>query len=175
MEFLENRRSWENQKPRQNRQKSGLFWASPCLNAPSLDTDKMEVQDISCESLLHQMSLLALRHFVWVREIQMSTHSVRKAWCLPAPCALGWVLFCPTFRSVKNSCVFFSSGKTDLVQFKGFLLNRALSAYKNGLFASTFCLSGIGVLEASKKASLSFKSPSPKPQRWGKTTPKLGV
>ena len=29
MEFLENRRSWENQKPPENRQKSGLFWASP--------------------------------------------------------------------------------------------------------------------------------------------------
>ena len=29
VEFLENRRSWENQKPRENRQKSGLFWASP--------------------------------------------------------------------------------------------------------------------------------------------------
>ena len=29
MEFLENRRSWEKQKPPENRQKSGLFWASP--------------------------------------------------------------------------------------------------------------------------------------------------
>ena len=29
VEFLENRRSWENQKPPANRQKSGLFWASP--------------------------------------------------------------------------------------------------------------------------------------------------
>ena len=29
MEFLENRRSWENQEPPENRQKSGLFWASP--------------------------------------------------------------------------------------------------------------------------------------------------
>ena len=29
VEFLENRRSWENQKPPENRQKSGLFWASP--------------------------------------------------------------------------------------------------------------------------------------------------
>ena len=29
MEFPENRRSWENQKPPENRQKSGLFWASP--------------------------------------------------------------------------------------------------------------------------------------------------
>ena len=28
MEFLENRRSWENQKPPENRQKSGLLWAS---------------------------------------------------------------------------------------------------------------------------------------------------
>ena len=29
LEFLENRRSWEKQKPPENRQKSGLFWASP--------------------------------------------------------------------------------------------------------------------------------------------------
>ena len=29
MEFLENRRSRENQKPPESRQKSGLFWASP--------------------------------------------------------------------------------------------------------------------------------------------------
>ena len=29
VEFLENRRSWENQKPPENRQKSVLFWASP--------------------------------------------------------------------------------------------------------------------------------------------------
>ena len=29
VEFLESRRSWENQKPPENRQKSGLFWASP--------------------------------------------------------------------------------------------------------------------------------------------------
>ena len=29
MALLENRRSWENQKPLENRQKSGLFWASP--------------------------------------------------------------------------------------------------------------------------------------------------
>ena len=29
MEFLENRRSWENQKKPENRLKSGLFWASP--------------------------------------------------------------------------------------------------------------------------------------------------
>ena len=29
MEFLENRRSWENQKPPEHCQKSGLFWASP--------------------------------------------------------------------------------------------------------------------------------------------------
>ena len=38
MEFLQNRRSSENQKPPENRQKSGLFWASPFCNAPSLDT-----------------------------------------------------------------------------------------------------------------------------------------
>ena len=30
VEFLENRRSWENQKPPEDRQKSGFFWASPC-------------------------------------------------------------------------------------------------------------------------------------------------
>ena len=42
--------------------------------------------------------------------------------------------------------------------------NRALSAYENGRFvASTFLLLGKGFLEASKKANLSFKSPSPKP------------
>ena len=29
MEFLESRRSWENQRPPDIRQKSGLFWASP--------------------------------------------------------------------------------------------------------------------------------------------------
>ena len=29
VEFLESRRSWENQKPPENRQKSELFWASP--------------------------------------------------------------------------------------------------------------------------------------------------
>ena len=29
VEFLENKRSWENQKHPENRQKSGLFWASP--------------------------------------------------------------------------------------------------------------------------------------------------
>ena len=29
VEFLQNRRSWENQKNPENRQKSGLFWASP--------------------------------------------------------------------------------------------------------------------------------------------------
>ena len=29
VEFLENRRSWENQKLPENRQKNGLFWASP--------------------------------------------------------------------------------------------------------------------------------------------------
>ena len=41
--------------------------------------------------------------------------------------------------------------------------NRALFAYKNGRFASSFLLLGIGFLEASKKDNLSFKSPSPKP------------
>ena len=29
VEFLEKRRSWENQEPPENRQKSGFFWASP--------------------------------------------------------------------------------------------------------------------------------------------------
>ena len=43
------------------------------------------------------------------------------------------------------------------------LSNRALLAYKNGRFASRFLLLGIGFLEASKKANLSFKSSSPKP------------
>ena len=41
--------------------------------------------------------------------------------------------------------------------------NRALIIYKNGRFASRFLLLGLGFLEASKKANLSFKSPSPKP------------
>ena len=36
-------------------------------------------------------------------------------------------------------------------------------AYKKERFASSFLLLGIGFLEASKKATLSFKSPSPKP------------
>ena len=45
---------------------------------------------------------------------------------------------------------------------KGFL-NRALFAYKNGRLASSFLLLGIGLLFASRKANLSFKSPSPKP------------
>ena len=35
--------------------------------------------------------------------------------------------------------------------------NRALFAYKNGCFASRFLFLGIGFLEASKKANLSFK------------------
>ena len=46
------------------------------------------------------------------------------------------------------------------------LSNRALFAHENGCFANRFLLLGIGpigVLEASKKANLSFKSPSPKP------------
>ena len=41
--------------------------------------------------------------------------------------------------------------------------NRALFALKNGRFACSFLLLGIGLLQASKKANLSFKSPSPKP------------
>ena len=41
--------------------------------------------------------------------------------------------------------------------------NRALLAYKNGRFASSFLLLGIGFLEALKKANVSFESPSPKP------------
>ena len=41
--------------------------------------------------------------------------------------------------------------------------NTALFAYKDGRFASSFLLLGIGFLEASKKANSSFKSPSPKP------------
>ena len=42
-------------------------------------------------------------------------------------------------------------------------LKRALFAYKNERFASSFLLLGIEFLKASKKANLSFKSPSPKP------------
>ena len=61
----------------------------------------------------------------------------------------------------------FRSGKTDPVQLKGVFnkefLNRALFAYKNGHFASSFLLLGIGLVQASKKANLSFQSPSPKP------------
>ena len=45
---------------------------------------------------------------------------------------------------------------------KGFF-NRALFAYKNGCFESSFLFLDIGVLQASKKANFSFKSPSPKP------------
>ena len=41
--------------------------------------------------------------------------------------------------------------------------NRALFAYKNGRFPSSFLLLGIAFLEALKKANVSFKSPSPKP------------
>ena len=54
-----------------------------------------------------------------------------------------------------------NSGVEKLTQssLKG-LSNRAL---KNGRFASRFLLLGIGFLEASNKANLSFKSPSPKP------------
>ena len=55
-----------------------------------------------------------------------------------------------------------NSGKADPVQFRGFL-NRALLAFKNGHFASSFLLLGIGFLEASKNANLSFKRPSTKP------------
>ena len=43
------------------------------------------------------------------------------------------------------------------------LSNRAIFACKNWPFASRFLLLGIGFLEASKKANLSFKRPSPKP------------
>ena len=38
------------------------------------------------------------------------------------------------------------SGKSDPVQLKGFLFNRALFAYKNGRFASSFLPLGIGLL-----------------------------
>ena len=55
------------------------------------------------------------------------------------------------------------SGKTDPVQFKGVSNRAGLFAYKHGRFAKSFLLLGIGFLEASKKANLSFKSPSPKP------------
>ena len=36
--------------------------------------------------------------------------------------------------------------KTDPVQFTGFFFNRALFAYKNGRFASSFLLLGMGFL-----------------------------
>ena len=56
----------------------------------------------------------------------------------------------------------FRSGKTDPVQFKG-RFQQGLFTYKNGRFASSILLLGIGFLEASQKANLSFESPSPKP------------
>ena len=60
--------------------------------------------------------------------------------------------------------VVFLSGVEKLTRssLKG-VSSKTLFAYKNGRFASSFLLSGIGFLEASKKANLSFKSPSPKP------------
>ena len=65
----------------------------------------------------------------------------------------------------KNICVFVLISwveKLTRSSLKG-LSNRAIFAYKNGRFASRFLLFGLGFSEASKKANLSFKSPSPKP------------
>ena len=42
--------------------------------------------------------------------------------------------------------------------------NKSLFACKNGHFASSFLLLGIGFLEASKQANLSFKRPSLEPR-----------
>ena len=68
-----------------------------------------------------------------------------------------------TLHFCKSHFAEFKSGvKTDPVQFKG-RFKQGLFAYKNGHFASSFLLLGIRFLEASKKANLSFKSPSPKP------------
>ena len=64
----------------------------------------------------------------------------------------------------RNWSGFVRSGKTDPVQFKGyFFLTGPFFAYKNGRFASSFLLLGRGLLYASKKVNVSFKSPFPKP------------
>ena len=59
----------------------------------------------------------------------------------------------------------FRSGKTDPVQFKRRLnyLNRALFAYKNGRFASSFLLLGIGLCKPQKMQICLSKVPPPNP------------
>ena len=79
--------------------------------------------------------------------------------CAASPCAVPGVGFAGStplyLRFLGRSfftyswSFFFRTGKTDPVLFKGFL-NRALFAYKNGRFASSFLLLGIGLLHASK-------------------------
>ena len=56
----------------------------------------------------------------------------------------------------------FRSGKTDPVQFKGRFKHNPF-CLQNGRFATSFLLSRIGFLEASKKANLCFKRSFPKP------------
>ena len=58
----------------------------------------------------------------------------------------------------------FSSGVEKLTRssLEGFF-NRALFADKNAHFASSFLLLGIGFLQASKKANLSFNAPLQNP------------
>ena len=50
VEFPENRRSWENKKPPENRQKSGLFWASPFTMhlVCTLSKEKQTILHVSC-------------------------------------------------------------------------------------------------------------------------------
>ena len=64
------------------------------------------------------------------------------------------------FKKVHDLKMDLTSGVEKLTRssLKG-VSNRALFLYKNGHFASSFLLLGIAVLEASKKANLSFKSP----------------
>ena len=57
MEFLENRRSWEKQKPPENRQKSGLFWASPFT------------MHLVCTLLILVFCWLVSLHFLFLKEI----------------------------------------------------------------------------------------------------------
>ena len=87
----------------------------------------------------------------------------RKGFGLPGAGGGSLPLYGGTFARSYLASSKVRSGKTDPVQFKKVFLNRALLAYKNGRFASSFLLLGIGLLQASKKANLSFKSPSPKP------------
>ena len=68
----------------------------------------------------------------------------------------------PSGHLVVKVPIFSGVEKLTRSSLKGFF-NRALFAYKNERFASSFLLLGVGLLQASKKANLSFKSPSPKP------------